>query len=423
MFNSLVRKLVIGILTVSITTYGTSALFIFKLKPFLAPNLQEWVYVTGVLVLGILWTAFLGWIAAQLIIKPLIRLTVAANSVAEGNLHIELPDYRSGDEIGTLHESFRMMLNNLRSMIAQVSESAVVTDRSVSALSGAIQQATEQIETIADTIDRMAQSAASQSATAHDMLQNAEQSASTAESMNHEADRAIGISSSMVKTIQTSADKLHSLVDGMIHISDTSSKTMDIVRSLEQHAHQISDISMMVMEIAGQTHLLALNASIEAAHAGEQGQGFAVVAEQIRKLAADSSSAAEQINKLVADMQQQTMTVVNESSKQVELIHKETESGKEARQVLEEINASVADTACALQSIVQHINVQTELIKQTFEQAKSVAQTSELISEDSAQLSAAAQGQTAVMQEISASSQLLNEEAHNLKEKAVQFKI
>ena len=62
------------------------------------PDLQRWVYVTGVLVLGILWTAFLGWIAAELIIKPLIRLTVAGKSVAEGNLHIELSDHRSGDE-------------------------------------------------------------------------------------------------------------------------------------------------------------------------------------------------------------------------------------------------------------------------------------------------------------------------------------
>lgn len=426
MFDSLVRKLVIGILVVSATTYGTSALFIFVLRPIIAPHMNEWAYIAGILVLGILWTGFLGWIAAKLIIRPLTRLTNVTHAVASGDLNIEIPKvpaYHSQDEIGKLHQSFQTMLNNLREMIADVTSSAEVTDQGVSTLSEAIRQAAIQTETIGETIERMANAASSQSGSANDLLSNAERSAESSQQIDHQAQHAIKISESMVKTIRDSAEKLHSLVDAMQYISDTSEQTLSIVHLLEQQAEQISDISHMVREIANQTHLLALNASIEAAHAGEHGQGFAVVAHQIRKLAADSASAADQINTLVSQMQSQTHTVVSESNKQVDLIRRETAAGEEARQVLEQMNESVRITAETLQNIVQHIHEQTSLIQRTYEQSRLIAETAASISEDSLQISDAAQEQTAFMEEISASADVLRNEADHLRQKTVVFRI
>jgi methyl-accepting chemotaxis protein len=423
MFNSLVRKLVIGIFVVSLLTYATSGFFIFILKPLLAPNMNDWVYITGVLMLGVFWTAFLGWIAAQLIIRPLTRLTKVVNTVASGDLSVEIPSYRSQDEIGKLNRSFQVMLDNLRGMISSVTESASVTDHGVQSLSDAIRQAAEQIETISENIERMAEAAAHQSDAARDLLNNAEMSAHTSQQINDEANRAIRISEAMVETIRDSVSKLHTLVDGMLNVSETSEKTLQIVRHLEQQAEEISHISHLVREIANQTHLLALNASIEAAHAGEQGQGFAVVAMQIRKLASDSASAAEQINHLVAEMQKQTFTVVSESTKQVDLIRQEAAAGESAKVVLEQIHGSVTETAGALQSIVQHIHTQANQIQNTYEQARHITDTSLTISQNSMNISGAAQGQTAIMQEITSSSEVLRKEADHLREKTDVFKL
>lgn len=419
----LVRKLVLGILIVSTATYSTSAFFIFQLKPLLAPNMTEWIYITGVMGLGVLWTCVLGWLAAQFIIRPLLRLTKVVDSVAAGNLNISIPKYHSRDEIGKLYQSFQVMLSNLRQMITNVTDSVSVTDRSASTLGSAIGQATNHIEMITLTIERMAEGAAMQASSAQKMLHSAEQTAQSAHGINNEAERAIVFADTMVHTISDNATQMRSLVDGMLHISETSQNTLRIVRSLELQASEISQISQLVSQIADQTHLLALNASIEAAHAGDQGHGFAVVAQHIRKLATDSAAAGDQINQLIGQMQEQTLTVVNETDKQMQLIHHETITGENAKLALDEVITSVNETARALQSIVTHIAEQTEQINSMFDKAKNIASTAATISDDGSRIASAAQEQTAVMQEISASSELLLDEAQGLKQKTVVFSL
>ncbi|MBD2863484.1 methyl-accepting chemotaxis protein [Paenibacillus oceani] len=419
----LVRKLVLGISAVSIITYGTSAFFIFVLKPLIAPNMADWLYVSSILVLGILWTSFLGWLAAQVLIKPLLRLTAVVDEAATGNLNVSIPEYRSNDEIMRLHRSFGTMLGNLRQIISDLTDNVAIADRSANSLSSAIGQATQQIETIALTIDKVAEGASSQAGSAQSMFHSVERVTETAGEVNRQAEHAIELSDTMVRTITDSGDTFRSLVAGLEDVSETSERTLSIVRKLDQHAKEIGQISTLVGEIAGQTQLLALNASIEAAHAGEHGLGFSVVAEQIRKLAATSSEAGEQIHTLVRQMQAQTDVVVRETDNQVRLIRTETSKGESAGRALSEITSSAQETAQALQSIVSYMSGQAEQIQRTFEEAKGIADIAETISAGATRVAGATQEQTAVMEEIAASSDVLRSESEDLKRKTVIFRL
>ncbi|MDF2718292.1 MAG: methyl-accepting chemotaxis sensory transducer [Paenibacillus sp.] len=226
----LVRKLVLGISGVSIITFGTSAFFIFVLKPWLAPNMADWLYVSGVLALGVLWTSFLGWLAAQVIIRPLLRLAAVVDEAATGNLTVTIPHYRSNDEIMHLHRSFETMLGNLKQIIAELKDSVSVTDQSAGSLSSAIGHAAQQIETIAITIDRVAEGASTQAESAQTMFHTVERVTETASEVSRQAEHAIALSDAMVKTIAASGDTFRSLVGGMSDVSDRSEHTLTIVR-------------------------------------------------------------------------------------------------------------------------------------------------------------------------------------------------
>lgn len=419
----LVKKMVLGLLVVSVITYSTSAFFIFVLKPWLAPHMPEWAYISGVLALGIFWTCLLGWLAAQLITRPLLRLTKIVNAVASGDLSVTIPLYRAQDEIGSLHRSFETMLMNLHEMVAGIKASVAVTDQSIHTLSNAIREATCQIEEIAATGMDMAEHAATQSHSADTLLRTAEQSAKVAQEMNAEAAQAIRISDTMVHTIGDATSKLRSLVDGMTHIAHTSERTLANVRSLELQAGEISQISHLVSELADQTHLLALNASIEAARAGAEGEGFAVVAQEIRKLAADSAAAGSRIRSLVAAMQEHSLTVVNETEGQVQLILHESKASEQAGDTLGEVISIVDQTAGALVRIDQHVASQMQLIRDTLSGVQMMTDTAAAIAEGNTLISSSTQEQTAVMQEITASSELLQHEADRLKQKSSVFKM
>ncbi|WP_146250252.1 methyl-accepting chemotaxis protein [Paenibacillus flagellatus] len=419
----LVRKLVLGISAVSIVTYGTSAFFIFVLKPLIAPGLSDWLYVGAVLALGIAWTSFLGWGAARMLIRPLVRLSEAVDEAATGNLAVLVPEYRAEDEIRRLNVSFRTMIGNLKQMIADLSANVSVTDRSAGALVSAIGEAARQIETISVTIDRVARGASAQAAAAHEMVLGASRVTASADEASRQAEQAIALSDTMVKTIADSGSTFRSLVDGMSDISATSEHTLDIVRRLDEHAKEIGHISHLVGEIAAQTHLLALNASIEAAHAGEHGHGFAVVADQIRKLASDSSAAGEQINRLVSHMQAQAGVVFRETDNQVRLVRRQKAKGEAAGRALADVTASADEAAKALRRIVVQMTAQTEQIRHTFGDARAIADIAASISDDATRVAGAAQDQTAVMQEIAASSDLLRDQADTLQRKTVAFRL
>lgn len=136
----IVKKMVIGITAVSMMTYGTSAVCIFVLKAWIAPQMTDWLYMSIIMAMGVFWTGFLGWLAARWLVSPLLRLTAAVDEAAGGNLTMTIPIHRGNDELSTLSLSFNQMIENLRQIITDISSNASFTNLNASTLSSALQQ-------------------------------------------------------------------------------------------------------------------------------------------------------------------------------------------------------------------------------------------------------------------------------------------
>jgi methyl-accepting chemotaxis protein len=418
---SLIRKMVLGIIAVSLITYGTSGFFIFVLKDYIAPQMQEWLYIGIILFLGIFWTGLLGWLAAMYLVKPIVRLTTTVNEAATGKLNVIIPEHRSSDEIHILYASFTTMLNNLQQIIAEITNNSSSTNRNASELSNALMQAAAQIESVSNTIVDISKGAEEQAESTKNTFATVERITDAAHDVSSKADQAFTLTKNMSQTLKDSEVIVHSLVQGMLELAKSSEHSIEIVNHLDHNAQEINNISIVVREIADQTHLLALNASIEAARAGEQGMGFAVVATEIRKLAEQSTEAVDNINELIKQIQNQTGLVVEKITGQVNMISTEASKGEKVNQALTDIVEAVSHTSQAVKVIVEVVSEQGIQIQKTLDETRGIAAISGQIASGAREVSAYTQEQTAIMEEIAASSEVLRNNANVLNTKIKVF--
>lgn len=420
---SIIKKMVLGITVVSIVTYGSSAFFIFNLQDWFKNFMPGWLFILFTLALGVFWTSFLSWIAAKWLIVPLLQLTDAANQASTGNLQVKITPRKSNDELYALSTSFGKMLESLRGMIDNISINYKATDTHVEGLRAAIGQATAHVELITTTMEHIFQGAERQSNSTGAMFASVEHITRAADAMNEKASEARLLTEQMTLTINDSTQAIQSLVDGMNKLAFSNQESIVVVRRLESNAIRIVEISDVVGGLANQTHLLALNASIEAARAGEQGKGFAVVANEVKKLAEQSSTAVKDITQLITQIQSEVSETVKQITAQFEIANTESKHGENVAQALQTIAGEVEKVASTVHDVAHMVSGQSNYVQNTLNEAREVADIASQICAGAKDVFASIQGQTAVMEEIAATSDLLRDESTNLKKQIEMFKV
>jgi methyl-accepting chemotaxis protein len=314
------------------------------------------------------------------ITKPLQQLMMTTEKIADGDLTQEIT-IRTKDELGQLSASVNHMAHKLRELISNVLNSS----QNVAAASEQISATTQQIASGSTTQSHAAQN-----------MQDLFSELSTAiDSVAHSAEEAAELAAKTTSIAHEGGHIIKKSVDSMNQVS--SQMTL-----LEQDSSKIGEITEVIDEIAEQTNLLALNAAIEAARAGEQGRGFAVVADEVRKLAERSGEATKQITSIIKGMQENTQKSVLAVS---DGVSQTVGTGQAFEKIIEMINETeqkVTEIAAASQ--------------QQAAQSSEVMQSVKSIS-DASQESAAASEQTA------ATSQSLAQLAEDLNHSVSIFKI
>ncbi|SEP09876.1 methyl-accepting chemotaxis protein [Propionispora vibrioides] len=364
-----------------------------------------------------------GLTVSRKISRPIRLLTSNANEVARGNLvHDDVLVY-SDDEISEVAHSFNTMKRNLQQLILQIVKTTDHVASSSEELTASAEQSalvTNQITTAISEVAAGTQTGASAIETA---VTAVEQMTAGIQLMATNAGLVEGVTNKTVQAAQLGDDAVSSAVRQMESIEQTVTDSAGAVEKLGEKSHQIGKIVDTISGIAGQTNLLALNAAIEAARAGEQGRGFAVVADEVRKLAEQSQEAAKQIAGMIAQIQAETEAAVismHSGSQEVkvgtEVVHA---AGRAFQDIVglisivsaqvKEMSATIQQMADGSQQIVGSVHNIDEIGKHTADQTHTV--------------SSAAEEQLASMQEIAASSQALSKLASELQEAVRQFKI
>ncbi|MEM9790665.1 MAG: methyl-accepting chemotaxis protein, partial [Planctomycetota bacterium] len=312
---------------------------------------------------------------ARLILPPIKRAAAAAQQVAEGDLATRVPA-QSTDECGDLGRAFNAMTERMSEMIAEVAGTsrdvaAAATEIAASSeeIAGGMSEQSGQVTQISSAVEQMSQSVIEVARKSAEASQNAERSGEMA---------------------TEGGEVVRQTVTGMNAINEAVTASAGAVQELGKRGEQIGEVIQVINDIADQTNLLALNAAIEAARAGEHGRGFAVVADEVRKLADRTTKATEEIAESIQAIQQETDEAVQRMGTGTEQVEQGVEQANQAGHALEQIVGGAREVAAMIQSIAAAAEEQSAASEQVGKNVEAIAAVTREANEGTQQAATAA---------------------------------
>ena len=380
-----------------------------------APAVQQRNVMLGLGAVAIVLLLLVSLLALEKIaIRPLRQLQAYAGTVADGDLNARL-DLRLKNEIGKLADALRTMVENLKAKIAEADENTrkaqAESERAAQAKAEGMLQAADQLEGVVVTVNTASEQLSAQveqsSRGAERQSARASETATAMEEMNAtvlEVARNAAEAADSAKNAKTKAEDgagvVAQVVESIGNMRHQALGLKDEMTVLGQQAESIGQILGVISDIADQTNLLALNAAIEAARAGEAGRGFAVVADEVRKLAEKTMTATKQVGDAIHEIQSGTRKNVDNVDQVVQVVVSTTELAGKSGEALHEIVALVDTTAQQVQSIATAAEEQSSA-------SEEINHSIEDVNRISAETSAAMRHASAAVTELAQQAQVL----------------
>lgn len=374
-------------------------------------------------ILIIICSIIISMVTATTVSKPIVTVMNRMNLMAKGDLSHDPLKTEAKDETGQLVHAANDMNHHIRQLLHEVSDVSTSVTTQSEELTQSSNEVTAASEQIALTMQELATGSETQANNATDLssrmvsfmtkVQAANEDGSSIQKSSNDVLDMTNQGTTLMKTSTTQMEK----IDEIVH------EAVEKVEGLDKHSQEISHLVSVIQGIADQTNLLALNAAIEAARAGEHGKGFAVVADEVRKLSEESSESVTSITDIVNRIQHESSTVSTSLRNSYQEVEQGTEQMMITGKTFEAISSAIMQMSNKINRIAEHLN---DILENT-EGMNSAVQEVAAVSEESAagveETSASTQQTNASMEEVAASSADLANLAEELNSLVQKFKL
>ncbi len=412
----------IGFIFVTLTLGGTFLWTAFLLRYFNATSEQMYsLFITVApftLIIGLLML----FLVNRLLVRTFRVFLDSISKVADKDLTQEI-NFPTNDVFGKMADAFNKMVEDIRLTIRQNMETAQMVAFEANQVSAAVEEAASSVQQISAAIQQIAGGTQGQADQLNETLQVTRRLSSAVQQIADNSREAYCSSVNASELASKGAVEIEKAFEKMNTISETVADSALAVRNLNERSGQIGEILGVITGIADQTNLLALNAAIEAARAGEHGRGFAVVADEVRKLAEGSAAAAQQIGELVKEIQEETARAVNSMVDGSQEVEEGVVIATHAQKALTEIVGTVDRTVRMVQEISTAAEQQSKGITKVVDSIDKVSVIAHQVSEASQQVAASTQLQMNTNDQVNANASRLAQLAEKLRERISKFRV
>ena len=357
------------------------------------------IFILVISLIGLILSIFVALYVSSRISTPIKKLTYLFKTAETGDLTVK-SDIKSNDEVGQLSSAFNAMIENTKKLIINAKETSnqvLLTSKEVVDMSQTVQNIASQI---AFAISELAKGAVEQATLASD---GNYKTASIVDGL----DKVVSDIYDVEKLVDTSKISLEigsksvmNQQSQMVESKFVKKNVVDAVINLSNKSKEIENILQFIASISAQTNLLALNAAIEAARAGETGKGFSVVADEIRKLAEQTSNSVTKIDGIVKDVQMGVQTAVSEMKKDEAVVKNQDSALLSTIESFKEITKTVEGIATSIKNIVNVSTILNKSVIDTGDSIRNIAAISEETAAGTEEIDASNQEQLTIVNNL-----------------------